>query len=348
MTITPDPGPGKSVATSALEAVTVRSASRRVRLSITSEGQEIYSGVLYTYAGAVTLDDFSSIIEEYFRASGLSLHDVTFSASDPDGREPEAALTLSVIYCEYSLPAGIDPGAGFWSLLQSQRVHPSSRISIPGAFHAGEELAVLMSGSDASGRTTHQTARIRVTRENLFDISIPALLEYFPDVARPSMAVIRWAEGYKALFFDRTPGFFTLRFRNMFNAREYVDIWGVTFTKTEAERSVATVGQRSVPYDTRTTRTYETTTGPLTRPEALALSQLAHSREVEFIDSAGAWPVIVTDSTCEVSDDDGESNKVKISWRFACVRPRLHGTSLSGLALDTGGIFTHEFTPQFS
>lgn len=138
-------------------------------------------------------------------------------------------------------------------------------------------------------------------------------------------------------------------FRNCFNVLDVATLPCVTTSKTDVDRSTAVVNGTSSFYDQKVEQTFEVECGPLTSDECQWLDQLAASREVmRFVanpcDDSEPWlfaPVLITDSSVEVSDTDEKPNTVKFTWRFADHRPHV-------LLSASPGIFKSPYTLPFS
>ena len=117
----------------------------------------------------------------------------------------------------------------------------------------------------------------------------------------------------------------------------------ITTTTTKVNRSTAVVGGRHLFYDQSVDKTYEVESAPLTSDEAYWVEQLLMSHSVRLNDSS-LLDVIITDSTCEMSDNDEQLNKVKFTWQFAMKTPHL----MKSFREDTNGIFTEPYNQTFN
>ncbi len=146
----------------------------------------------------------------------------------------------------------------------------------------------------------------------------------------------------------------TLVFRNCFNINECIELCCITTTKQKVERSTAlTNGQYSF-YDQSEEQIFEVESATIPLDVARWIEQLFTSHKVRFIDySYTEWEtlddfpeILITESSCEISDSDENLNKVKFSYRFTHKEPRLHTRFIGDSYAQ--GVFTSEFNTSFS
>lgn len=136
-------------------------------------------------------------------------------------------------------------------------------------------------------------------------------------------------------------------FRNMFNALELAALHHATKRVSKAESSEAYCNGRKSVYDRRLIKSFEVETAPLTLELGDWIDQLLTSPDVKTVVSLaddGATTladVVITDSTCEISDETEVSNTVKFTWQFADAANAL-------IANAPSAIFTEQFNPTFS
>ncbi|MBE6271829.1 MAG: hypothetical protein E7101_12935 [Prevotella ruminicola] len=110
----------------------------------------------------------------------------------------------------------------------------------------------------------------------------------------------------------------TFQFKGNFNLWETVCLFGATTSKTEIDRSEAICGNKVAYYDTSVKVKHEVETAPLTLSEAQFLTQLLSSQEItrEVADGLFA-PVIISDISSEVSDNNSNPIRLKFTWTYA-------------------------------
>lgn len=144
----------------------------------------------------------------------------------------------------------------------------------------------------------------------------------------------------------------TLRFYfcNMFNVPEVAEIQAVTTAKQKVKTAEAVCDGSLRLYDHSVTQEYEVEADGLSLDRARWLAQMLASRDMRLIDRPMGeedflnenYPeILITDSTCELSDGDDELSKIKFTYRFAAERP------LSGLAV-ADRIHTSQYKNPFN
>lgn len=136
-------------------------------------------------------------------------------------------------------------------------------------------------------------------------------------------------------------------FINAFNAFELFEVQGVTTTKTKVERDTAVVNHREVFYDRTIEKSYEVQTSALSSPIKDWVEQFLFSPLVKMFDPNAdsideMAEILITESTCEISNSNTELSKVKFTWKYADVYPRI-----DSIKRKTEGSFSQQFEFQF-
>lgn len=120
------------------------------------------------------------------------------------------------------------------------------------------------------------------------------------------------------IYFSPTAPSDTFQFKGNFNLWETVCLFGATTSKTEIDRSEAVCGNKVAYYDTSVKVKHEVETAPLTLSEAQFLNQFLSSQEItrEVADGLFA-PVIISDISSEVSDNNSNPIRLKFTWTYA-------------------------------
>lgn len=342
--------------TSSVGDITVATDTARLDISLWMDASQFYAVSLYAYDGKVTINDVGSLIEYQFRKKGYSIHQVTIKVNAPGVTATLASKVMTCLYCEYNLPVSSFSGT-FLSLLNVQRTHIGSIVSL--ATDNPEELAaatLTAVGSAADGSAASKTITLAAVASiasgayhchvSVDDI-ISELASLSPKITDLRYFTVDAADRQKTFYIDRHTDYMTLCFRNIFNFPEYIDIPGVTVTTTEVSRSDASLSGITTQYDTSTLRSYKVTTAPLMRSEAEAFPSIIESSDISIRLGKSDFPIIITDHTIEVSDDNAELNTMQFTWRFPDSRPRLFGSSLDPLLSGSDRIFTQEFTHEY-
>lgn len=335
------------VPTSALTLLSAQTTEPSLTVAMHCGVQSIFSAKLYTLYGKVEFHDPASLIEQFMRDNHrfIARIEIIFGTE---------AITLNCLYSDYDLPLDTDFSATFLTLLPAQRTHPGSVVTIAVDTQDAITAATVKAlGTDPEGHPLTHTLDHTVLTQKIFglaEIDVSALIAKVKEesaMTKVTSFTVNSGSRQKSLFISPDPDYLTFRFRSCFNVPETVDISGVSVMKTEVSRDVATCSGRTLHYDRHTSRTYEHTTGPLTRIEAAALAQLVESRAVSLLIDGTEYPVLITDHTSEVTDDNSTLNTLKFTWRFTGNRPRLFGSTLRPLLDESKGIFTEPFTPEY-
>lgn len=136
-------------------------------------------------------------------------------------------------------------------------------------------------------------------------------------------------------------------FLNAFNVFELFEIQGITTAKTTVERDSAVINRRETFYDRTIEKKYEVQTSALSPPVKDWVEQFLFSPLVKMFDSDAdsineMKEVLITEFTCEISNSNTELNKVKFTWKYADVYPRINSTKRK-----TEGSFSQQFEFQF-
>lgn len=336
-------------------------------------GVVILSERYYAHKGRVRLYDLSSIIEARMRVSGYTFADFRLSVytDTPDNNADKR--TLHILYCDRACLCNDIPmflRENFLTTSRHSRVSPQagilSALSVCLFAVKGESLEYTVfhtfrkKGSDSlysnaytmdAGKTASQSGIYQI--EIFLESVIADAASYAtttPEDITPLTFTMRCGQRSATVYADPAlecaDTFFYL---NCFNIWEPLTLPANTTAKTDIERAIANINGNSEFYDTHITKTYETETGPLSSEEADCVERLVTSPSVMRIepnpyddtDPIMLVPVLITDSTCEITDADDRNNRVKFTWRFADNRPVLRLSA-------SKGTFTSPYDPTFS
>lgn len=323
-----------------------------------SFGVNLLSERYYAYSGVVTLHDIASLIESNMKQTGDAYARFTLKVFSDTPSNKADTWTLSVLHCDRYIPhvdVEIYLSENFLTTLNTRRIAPGGSIQLSLFAKQGESVAytVAYRAVDATGEL--YLNKLTLDRGNTasadgiveLDISQETCLFNAASLAVApinSMTLLSFTVqcGQRSItyFVDpalaMAPAFY---FRNCFNVWDNLSVPVITTSKTEVERSIAIVNGSSRSYDKTTNKTYQVEAGPLTSDEAEWIDQLLMSHEVVRIeldpttpaDPESLAPIIITDSTCEVSDGDDKLNSVKFTWRYADNRPILRLSASPGI-----------------
>lgn len=323
----------------------------------------------YAYGGYVTLYDLASLIENQMRIDGSTFADFTLTVGN--GSATHDTAVLHIFYCNrFTVCTDVDVflRENFLTTLNYRRIAPYDTLSLFLFAKSGEELIYdiavsWLSPAIADGKPQLHRGTLNKPQVTTADsvkqinVSLTQLrnkLATTYGIKYHSVEVLGFtlSAGQRSIsvFIDpslqRYTGFI---FRNCFNVWDMLSVPMVTTAKTDVERSTAVINTVSSFYNQRVTKTHEVEAGPLTSDEGEWIDQLFTSCSVmrfEPNDCDETEPllitdILITDSTCEVSDNPEKPVSVKFTWRYADNRPLVRLSA-------SPGIFTSPYNLPFS
>lgn len=343
--------PSGNVWTSALKEVALTTSAASVSVEVAAGDTQLFSEAYTPSTGQFVFYGLDEIIETYMRDKGLSILSCSIKATASDGN---AESQFTVFYCSRAMRTTVDewiqrafltaanfatlaPDTPFSLALAASSSDTSFRINGVAENADGDKLPFNSSGSIDPVSTGMVDLRI-------LDVSPKKVLETVSSqgfVRLLAYSVVIGGRSF-SVFVDNIhrESFYTFIYRNMFNVQETLRLCGVVNRNMSLERGEAVIGGSSVLYDVTAGRTYELTTAPLRRSEAVMLEQLQQSHDVTDING---YSVILTDDNYEYDTDLTTMKSVKLAWRYADNRV-VDDTQLP----DSSGIFTEEFDSRFT
>lgn len=342
--------PSGNVWTSALKEVALTTSAASVSVEVAAGDTQLFSEAYTPSSGQFVFYGLDEIIETYMRDKGLSILSCTIKATASDGN---AESQFTAFYCSRAMRTSVDEWiqkafltpASFatlapetpFSLALAASSDTSFRINGVAENADGDKLPFNYSGSIDPVSTGMVDLRV-------LDVSPKKVLETVSSQGFVRILAYSVVVGGRSfsVFVDNIhrESCYTFIYRNMFNVQETLRLCGVVNRNMTLERGEAVIGGSSVLYDVTAGRTYELTTAPLRRSEAVMLEQLQQSHDV--MDGNGD-PVILTDDNYEYDTDLTTMKSVKLAWRYADNRV-VDDTQLP----DSSGIFTEEFDSRFT
>lgn len=361
--------PTGTVLSSQIGDITIDVDGTFVDVRLTAPGNiTVLSERYYAYGGSVTLYDLGSLIENEMRTSGIAYGDFTLALLNTAGAVVDSC-TMHVLYCDrFTVCTDTDTflAENFLTTLQHRRVAPGDTTSLFYFAKSGENItanvAVQWLAPGLSRVQVHKgtlssgtAAASGVLQLNISQTSLCSTMANIYKRKASEIEILNFTVniGQRSLtcYVDRSLDMMrdAFMFRNCFNVWDVAILPRTTKAKTDVERSTAVVNTRSQFYNQRTTQTFEVETGPLTSDETEWLDQLFTSYSVMRLEANACSeddpfllvPILISDSTCEVSDTDEKPNTVKFTWRFEDNRPIVRLSA-------SPGIFTHEYTLPYS
>ena len=301
-----------------------------VEVSITLEGQCIYTTKLYERNGVATFYELRQIVEQNMIARGLTLASFEVSVDYGDGGEEyedkyivfsryrnvndfnidflESHFLVNRTY--YTIPRGKYASLPFFATEYEQ-------------FHPYYDCVFEQDGVIGNYRFNYNMTHFN--RPRIYNISISPsylknqvdnqegedcgrLLSFTLHVGFRSMQVFVVDEEPVAQFY----------FRNSYNTQETMFVFGTMTFKTEISKKEA-VSQNVISfYDKSVSRKWEVKTVPLTLEEAMWYNEFLESDDVtvdlsqEFMDV----DILISDITSEISDSTKDQVHIKFSWKY--------------------------------
>lgn len=340
--------------------VELQTDATKVVITLSADGTTLFSTTLFAFDGVVTVYNLREIVEIYMLEKGVSLAMFCLEYSANGGADSGSA-NLNVVYCSHIMPiSAADYSSKFFlTSLQSKRTYPNSVEYLP-IIHGISEFDVDAHCvfATSSGEVLSTTITLWTTEyeENGVDTLIIkyndivlALSQDRFDVDRLLAYTINIGQRHMTYYVHAVNPAVAFTFRNCFNALESVALFGITTTKTKIERSIASISSGDSFYDQSTEKDYEFQTAPLTTEEGALIEQLFESQKVyigttQNVSNINSLPVVlITDSSCEITDSNADLPRVKFTWRYADKLPHHINVPESD-----SNVFDDEFSYQFT
>lgn len=321
----------------------------RAAVTMTVDGEQIYSEHLYPVDGVVTLAELDRLLTPYARQRlkvrlSVKIEELT---ADSDTAADTATLSADIIYCE----ADIDTTAAdfiathFLTKLDGEKTTAMGRLEYL-HFIGADSASVTADYDDGSQR---QFALLPVggnDRYTTLDVS-PAqfaiddrlLLGFFVQAGQRSFRF--------SVDLDEPDCAPVLVFDNSFGVEELLYCTGTHTVAPTYKRSQGYIGRYQRNYDIAETRTFKADTGILSFTMANWADELFRSQCVHVVNFRDGNPnigreIVITDSKSEYTNDDDSMPRFTFSYQYA---QRNHNV------LDTlraGRIFDNTFDNTFN
>lgn len=345
------PAEDHPVITSQLYSVKARTDKSKVSVRVVRnpDGQpdEFFSTTLYPFDGIVELAELGKLIEEQFRIKNRIYDTISVSIDD-------ISTSFTAIYCEYDVSPEFDHASCFWTASATGIVHSDSAVSLSHWPDGSDLYLVKVVGIEPDGNIAMVERRFSRSSDapwvsfSVSEIIQFALAESATPLAKVSYFAISHGDIQKVFYIVDDPAYLLFRFRNIFNAPEYLDVVGTVKRKTVADRDIAVCSGIARHYNRRINRTYELSTGPLTIDQTRALEQLISSHQVQLCADTGDYDILVTDHDCTADNDDQSLLSMKFTFRFTGDRPLLFDADMEVFLRSGSRIFSEQFTAEFA
>lgn len=213
------------------------------------------------------LSDLGKLIEERFRVKNR-VYDMMSVIIDG------IAADFTAIYCEYDLNSDFDYATCFWSASATGIVHSDSAVCLAHWSNGSTTYRVKVVGIGPDGNIAMVERDFTRNQYSLWvSFSVSEILQFALNqsdyetgdaISKVSYFAISYGDMQKVFYVVDDPEYLLFRFRNIFNAPEFLDVVGTVKRKTVADRNIAMCSGVARHYNRVVNRTYEVTTGPLT------------------------------------------------------------------------------------
>ena len=330
------------------------------RLVITVEDglKEIFRTTIYAYEGKASLINIVEVLENHMIQTDQVFTAFTMYYNNADGTNI-GSFNLNTIFCSHYTTAN-SAYVGSYNFLTSL---PAKRLP-----RNGIEYITLLHGQDSGTLKMHcvfankdgsiDKVTIPLREVNTVDLGtitfkfhaqnfLNVVKSKYPNADKLVSYTLEFNLRFSTTYITDEIPTISFTFKNCFNVEETIYLNAVTTTKTKVNRSMAISQGRHSFYDQSVDKTYEVETAPLTQAEAEWVEQLFMSHSVRLgtaLDSSTLPKVIITESTCEIDDNDEQLHKVKFTWQFEEQRPHLHAQ----LKDSDSRIFTETYNHVFN
>ena len=314
-----------------------------VEIALKSAGATVFSANYFPYNRQIKVYDLRSVVEMYLREQGKGMMDFTISATVNEVTHQLRSFT--VIYLEHKFDGDISEFLrnNFLTSMSSKMTSENAleRLTLyvdatQSKLVRYEILAQLEEEEPTTLMATENIIAFDHARLVEISVSCEAMREmgYLDPSARLLAFTVHVEDRHFTYYVSQNEPQIRMFFRNAFNVWECCQLEAVTSQKAESERSIAVTNRISSFYNQRNEMKYEVQSSGLTHEQAKWIEQLFYSHDVrmgQFDTELEPWDVemtelprvLITDFTCEISDQDGELNTVKFTYQFADRRPIL-------------------------
>lgn len=314
------------------DEVEIESLTPEVTVTITIDSITVFSSVYYTYNTKVYVRDIRSIVESAMILNNLSICSFILSVKDMES-STKSTGDIKVIYSQMKSPCGSEDFLlnKFLSTRTSvllSRTCPFTLFFYAKPFEQSSNYCeIYYTPSYAPDNVLKHTNNYPSKLSDTHAIkSYPANYSEFQyllslsNIHDSTISRVSFHIGLRVfnIYFTPDTPSDTFQFRSSFNLYDTVCLFGSTTTKTEVSRSEAVCGRIVSYYDEQTKVLHEVETAPLTLSEARHLTELLTSRHITRQTSEGEFvPVLITDVSPEISDNNTNPVRIKFTWTYA-------------------------------
>ena len=314
------------------DEVEIESLTSEVTVTITIDSISVFSSVYYTYNTKAYVRDIRSIVESAMLQQNLAIASLVLTVKDMESNTKSTGV-IKVIYSQSKSTSGSE--SFLLSRFLSTRTSALLSRTCPFTlyFYAkpyaqeSNYCEIYHTPSSAPGQVLKHTYYYPSKQSDTHAIkSFTASYSQFQyllslsNINSSTISRVYFHIGpreFNIYFTPDTPSD-TFQFRSSFNLLDTVCLFGASTTKTEISRSEAVCGRIVSYYDEQLRVLHELETAPLTLSEARHLTELLTSRQITRQTSSGEFaPVLITDVTPEISDNNSNTVRIKFTWTYA-------------------------------
>ena len=314
------------------DEVEIESLTSEVTVTITIDSVSVFSSVYYTYKTKAYVRDIRSIVESAMLQQNLAIASLVLTVKDMELNEKSTGV-INVIYSQSKSPSGSEHFLlnNFLSTRKSALLSRTCPFTL--YFYAkpyaqeSNYCEIFHTPSYAPGQVLKHTYNYPSKLSDTHAImSYPASYSQFQyllslsSINDSTISRVYFHIGPREfhIYFSPDEPSDTFQFRSSFNIIDTVCLFGSTSTKTEVDRSEAVCGRIVSYYDEQLRVLHELETAPLTLTEARHLTELLTSRQITRQNASGEFvPVLITDVTPEISDNNTNPVRIKFTWAYA-------------------------------
>ena len=322
------------------------SAGDHVNIAIDVDGTVILRVTLYTYNGTTRLVELAELVEQYMFDTGGFLCEVTvYEVDDDDPTDLTQLCQFQVLYCYANINTTPENflRKNFISTAHLKRLEPGvpEKLFFYDVDAANDTLRMqvgYMEGDKMRVATVDNANSLIHT--DFVNVNIDDIAE-LADVDNVVMATFTLGVRQMMYCTKSIPADAVFRFHNMFNKPEWLPLNCVTNDKQIGERTVVKVRRDIVLATVNHEVEHDVETAPLSKDEALLVTQLCESHDVKILKGV-LRDITIIDRTCEISDEHGQLPTAKFSWQY------LDGKQYTSIHnVEDDGIFSDEFDPNY-
>lgn len=344
---------------SQLSRIKICSEDKSVNVALCdSRGRVLFSETLYPFGGELTVYELDSLIESALRSDGSSFDVFTLRAG-------EDSHIFKVLLCSMAPLSDNMTGwlsENFLSTLNARRLSPTASLALFAFLQEDENAALSVSGRLKPLNGSNDWIYVSTVIDRDMTASYTGIRQfniYVPDIAYALFKEagvsadeyslisfsVRCSQRSMECFIDDALSSECFYFRNCFGVWDLFSIPMVTVAKSVSELELARFSDMVLAYNRDVAKSYESHTAPLLLCEAEWIEQLFSSHEVLHMKVpstriADLTPVIITDSTCEVSSNPDEPDTASFVWQYDKTRPVMFPPKLPR-------IFSNHFDTRF-